>query len=102
MSVQVGKIRPFAEALVGAASQNLRLKSVSSVGGSTLTIEDSEDDTRLATAFGGGVDYRIARILALRVEADYLGTRLFKGLQLATTTPVQHNVRFSTGIVFRF
>ena len=94
VSVQVGKIRPFAEVLVGLASQKLDL------GGS---LPDSEHDHNLATAYGGGLDYRVSRRLAWRVQADYVASRLFQGLQINTfSTPVQHNFRFSTGIVFRF
>jgi hypothetical protein len=94
VSVQVGKIRPFAEVLVGLASQNLNL------GG---PLPDSEHDRNLATAYGGGLDYSVSRRLAWRVQADYVASRLFQGLQIETfSTPVQHDLRFSTGIVFRF
>ena len=94
------KIRPFAEVLVGAASQNLDLDFVTA----GLGIKDSEHDTHLATAFGGGFDYRVIGPLAWRVEADYVASRLFKGLQPmgGYATPVQHNIRLSTGIVIRF
>ena len=94
VSVKVGKIRPFAELLVGLASQRLNL------GG---PLPDSEHDSNLATAYGGGLDYSVSRRLGWRVQADYVAGRLFQGLQIGTfSTPVQHNVRFSTGIVFRF
>jgi len=49
LSVEVRKIRPFAEVLVGAASQSLDLDFVTADVG----IKDSEHDTHLATAFGG-------------------------------------------------
>ena len=98
LSVEVRKIRPFAEVLVGAASQSLDLDFVTA----GLGIKDSEHDTHLATAFGGSFDYRVIRPLAWRVEADYVGSRLFTGIQFGSPTPVQHNVRLSTGIVIRF
>jgi hypothetical protein len=98
LSVEVRKIRPFAEVLVGTASQSLDLDFVNA----GLTIRDSEHDTHLATAFGGGFDYRVIGPLEWRVEADYVASRLFKGVQPGFSTPVQHNVRLSTGIVIRF
>ncbi len=91
-SLQVGRMRPFAEALVGLASQGL----------SSLGTTASQHDSNLATAYGGGLDYRFLPRLAWRLEADYIGSRLFKNLQpFGSSTPVQRNFRFSTGIVFR-
>jgi hypothetical protein len=78
LSVSLGKIRPFAEVMVGAGR-------ISTSG--TL-------DTSFATAIGGGIDYKIIRPLAWRFEGDYLQTRFF-----GTT---QNNIRLSTGIVLRF
>jgi len=80
VSVSVGKFRPFAEALFGAAHVN-----VNNGGGS---------DTSFATAVGGGIDYKIIRPVAWRFQGDYVQTRFF-----GTT---QNNVRLSTGIVLRF
>jgi hypothetical protein len=78
-SVSVGKFRPFAEALFGVGHVN-----ASSVG----------SDTSFASAFGGGLDYRVLRIFALRLQGDYVRTSF-----LHTD---QNNLRLSTGIVFRF
>jgi opacity protein-like surface antigen len=80
VSVSVGKIRPFAEALFGAAHV-----SVSHSGPS---------DTAFAMALGGGIDYRIIRPIAWRLQGDYVQTRFFGA--------TQNNVRLSTGIVLRF
>jgi Outer membrane protein beta-barrel domain len=80
VSVSIGKLRPFAEALFGGAHI-----SSNNGGGS---------DTSFATALGGGLDYRIIRPVAWRFQGDYVQTRLF-----GTT---QNNVRLSTGIVLRF
>jgi len=80
VSVSVGKLRPFAEALFGGAHVSL-----DNGGGS---------DTSFATAIGGGVDYKIIRPVAWRLQGDYVQTRFF-----GTT---QNNVRISTGIVLRF
>ena len=80
VSVSVGKIRPFAEALFGGAHVNV------SNGGAT--------DTSFATALGGGIDYKIIRPVAWRLQGDYVQTRFFGA--------TQNNIRLSTGIVLRF
>jgi opacity protein-like surface antigen len=80
VSVSVGKFRPFAEALFGGAHV-----SINNGGGS---------DTSFATAVGGGIDYKIIRPVAWRLQGDYVQTRFF-----GTT---QNNIRLSTGIVLRF
>jgi hypothetical protein len=87
VSVQIGKIRPFAEVFAGVASQHV-----------SVTF-DSQHDRNLATAVGGGLDYRFLRVFAWRVQADYVGTRLFKDTPFPVqySIPVQRNVRLSTG-----
>jgi hypothetical protein len=90
ISTNLGRLRPFAEVFVGAATQSLKLDF------------DSVQDTRLATAFGGGVDYYFARRLGWRLEADYVRVKQFKEDQPFRSFPVQQNFRFSTGIIFRF
>ena len=79
VSFSAGKFRPFAEALFGAGHVD--------VNGVTT-------DTSFATALGGGIDYKIIKPIAWRVQGDYVQTRFFD------TT--QNNVRISTGIVLRF
>jgi opacity protein-like surface antigen len=79
VSLSVGKLRPFAEALFG-------------VGHVSTNVAGS--NTSFATGLGGGVDYRIFHPIALRIEGDYLQTRF------SSTT--QNNLRLSTGIAFRF
>ena len=78
-SASVGKFRPFAEFEFGVGHVN------ANAAGS---------DTSFATAFGGGLDYRLVRLIAWRFEADYLQTRFFGS--------TQSNARVSTGIVLRF
>jgi hypothetical protein len=80
VSIKLGKIRPFAEAMIGAGHV-----SVGNGGGS---------DTSFASALGGGLDYKLIPLLAWRFEGDYVETRFFGN--------TQNNVRFSTGIVLRF
>ena len=72
-------VRPFAEAMFGAAHINTN---------------GFGSDTSFATAIGGGLDYKIFHLLAWRFEGDFIRTSLFN------TT--QHNARFTTGVVLRF
>lgn len=79
VSVSVGKIRPFAEVLVGAGH---------------VSTDDFGSDTAFSTAVGGGIDYKLIPAVAWRVEADFLNTRFFGDSQ--------NNFRLSTGIVLHF
>jgi|SRR5579871_920539 len=79
VSVTVGKVRPFAEALFGASHVNTN---------------GFGSDTSFATGVGGGIDYYALHILGVRVQADYLHSNLFNN--------AQQNVRISTGVVLRF
>jgi opacity protein-like surface antigen len=79
VSVPIGKIRLFAEGLFGAGRA-----STSSFG----------SDTSFATAIGGGLDYKIIKPVAWRLQGDYVQTRFFGA--------TQNDVRISTGIVLRF
>ncbi len=78
-SVSVGKFRPFAEVLIGAGHVHLN-------GGSS--------DTSFATAVGGGLDYKFIKVLAWRIQGDYIHTNLFN--------ISQNNVRISTGLSVHF
>lgn len=86
-SFSVGRFRPFAHVLLGGA--NLK-ESVSAPAGFSF----SSPGTTFATAFGGGLDYKLIKGIAWRVQADDLRT----GFSNAS----QHNLRFTTGIVLRF
>jgi opacity protein-like surface antigen len=90
VSVPVGKFRPFAEALFGAAHVKTTLTSSQVIVNNFM----QPSDTSFATALGGGLDYKIIRLIALRVQGDYIQTWFF-----GTT---QNNVRLSAGIVLRF
>ena len=78
----IGRFRPFAQALFGAvhAWEN----------GSAA----SKSDTSFAQALGGGVDFRVMRLLSWRIQADELKTSL--------ATFEQHRVRLSSGLALRF
>lgn len=79
VSVSVAKFRPFAEVVIGGGHVNLHLLS---------------SGTSLATAGGGGFDYKVMRLLGWRLQADYVYTHFFNAKQ--------NNTRVSTGIVVRF
>ena len=79
VSISVGKFRPFAEAEVGVGHV-----STNGLG----------SDTSFATAIGGGLDYKIVRPIAARIQGDYVGTHFFGTMQ--------NDFRLSTGLVFRF
>jgi hypothetical protein len=79
VSISLGKFRPFAEGEVGVGR---------------VTTNGFGSDTSFASAIGGGLDYRIVRPIAWRLQGDYVYTRFF------STT--QSDFRLSTGIVFRF
>ena len=83
LSVSVGKVRPFAHALVGVAHVNQSSHSLF-----------SNSATSFADAVGGGIDYRLIPLVAWRFQLDFLQSRFF--------SKTQDNFRFSTGIVLRF
>src|SRR5208283_1950076 len=61
-SVPLGKFRPFGEFEIGVGHVNTN---------------GFGSDTSYATAVGGGVDYRIFRPIAWRVQGDYVRTKFF-------------------------
>ena len=81
-SHSIGKYTPFAQALFGFSYQ------ANSGGG------NSASDIAFSRGFGGGLDYKLLKSVASRVQADWIHTRLF-GVG-------QNDFRLSTGIVFRF
>jgi hypothetical protein len=81
-SVSIGKYTPFAEFLVGVAHQT------DSGGGI------SNSDTTFSRAIGGGLDYKLIKGIAWRVQGDSIHTTFFG--------QSQDDLRVSTGIVFRF
>lgn len=82
LSFSVGHWTPFLEGMVGLAHIHN--------GGSFPT----SANTSFASAVGGGLDYRLIKLLAVRLEVDYVQTRFFN------TT--QDNLRLSPGLVLRF
>lgn len=81
-SITAGKYTPFAELLVGVAHQT-------DTGGNV-----SISDTSFSNLLGGGLDYKLLKGIGWRVELDSVYNRMF--------SRGHHDLRFSTGIVFRF
>jgi hypothetical protein len=79
LGIPIGKFRPFAEFEVGVGH---------------VATNGFGSDTSVATAIGGGLDYKIIRPLAWRFQGDYIHTSFFNN--------GQNNLRLSTGIVLRF
>lgn len=82
ISATFGRARPFAEGLFG----------VGLLSGTTDSYPMSQDS--FAFALGGGVDYRLIKPLAVRVQGDYVRTNFFN--------TSQNDFRLSTGLVLRF
>lgn len=79
VGVSVGKFRPFGEFELGVGHMNTNAFG---------------SDSSFATAVGGGLDYKIVRLVAVRIEADDVTTRFFGA--------TQNNFRLSTGIAVHF
>jgi hypothetical protein len=81
-STRLGRYTVFAEFLLGIAHQT------NSGGGLSVA------DTSFATGVGGGVDYKLLKGVAARIQADSIHESVFgKGA---------NNFRLSTGFVFSF
>jgi hypothetical protein len=88
------RVEPFFHVLFGVGRPSA---SASAKEGNTTTEVDFTE-TGLAMAFGGGVDIPISNRVAWRaIEADYFPYRTSSG-----DTFTFHNIRWRSGIVFRF
>lgn len=82
VSFSVGKIRPFAHVLIGAAKLHVSADGF------------SNSETDFADAIGGGIDYKLIPRVSWRVQADALQTHFFGERQ--------NDARLSTGLVVKF
>lgn len=96
---QSGRWKPFAHALVGAATERTKFRNIlcASPGGSTTCpvgfANTTFSNTGFAGAFGGGLDIRINNTFQIRaIQIDYNPVRI-GGF-------TNHNARFGAGIVF--
>jgi opacity protein-like surface antigen len=88
ISYRKPKLTPYGHALFGASRVSIDLGLLGPLGASAT-------DTAFAMALGGGADWHVGEKWSVRVaQLDYLMTRF------ASTS--QNNLRFSTGLVFRF
>ena len=62
---------PFGQVLFGAARASVDIEATATVGGQTLTFDESESETEAAMTLGGGVNVS-AGSLAVRVQAEWL------------------------------
>ncbi|MFZ0321643.1 MAG: outer membrane beta-barrel protein [Candidatus Sulfotelmatobacter sp.] len=81
-SAPIGRFRPFAHVLFGGAH--------SSGSGDGFTSSNSS----YAVALGGGLDYKLIKGIAWRAQFDDMVTKAISNSQ--------NNLRFTTGVVFRF
>lgn len=86
ISIRAGNIRPFAHILIGISRTSIQASSL------------SLSDTSFATATGGGVDFRITKLLNWRVQGDWLRTHFYNQIYNQT----RNNIRISTGLDIHF
>jgi len=106
------RMTPFVHALFGFDRAHLDQSTITGLPVGSPDFSNAVSDTGFAMALGGGLDYRLSHHIALRLgQVDYLytghhlnslyggafGPGMFSGL--ATH---ENNLRFSTGIVFKF
>jgi opacity protein-like surface antigen len=103
------RFEPFIRALAGATRQKNRSRFF---GGNSLIDELQDNFTALSTSFGGGVDYRINRRLAIRLgQIEYNPTfpnrrNLYLGSSFSEDETIfrssrRDSFKFSVGVVFR-
>ena len=64
---------------------------------SVLDVDISETDSRFGVLAGGGVDFRVTKTLAARVQADYLWNDVSDSVASSSS-----GFRVSAGVVYRF
>lgn len=93
VSLRKARFTPYFQALFGGARVSTNLVDFLN-GGNTVTANN------FAMAFGGGLDVRVNDHIAVKpFEVEYLMTQF---PNLWTPNDVQHNLRYSAGLVFRF
>ncbi|SRR6266700_2957093 len=87
-SFRFHSLTPFVHGLFGGAHESGDLVPTTPFG--------STSNSGFAYALGGGLDINFTRRFAYRGQADYMRFSLIR------FQPTENNVRFSTGVVFRF
>lgn len=90
LSFRWQKFTPFVRGMIGVANEHGHLVPTPPVGDFTNT------QVGLGEALGGGLDVTLTQRMALRFQADYMHIGFLIG------RPAENNVRFATGMVFRF
>jgi hypothetical protein len=88
VSFRLPAVTPFVHGLFGVANEHGHLVPATP-GGSTTNVG-------LSIALGGGVDVAMSHRFAYRIQGDYMRFSLME------FAPAENNLRFSTGLVFRF
>jgi len=117
---KAGVVSPFFEYLVGGfhnsrsftVPDTLLPHPVNPIAGvtetpGTTTTKFATTQNAVAMAVGGGVDIRLSRRIGFRpIELDYVPTHFsavnIQGLGFINPTKWQNNLRYSTGLIFRF
>jgi hypothetical protein len=89
------RVVPFAHALFGAAYSNATFATTGAV-----SFSDSSGQAGFASAFGGGLDFRITRSVELRTTLDYAPTFLTEAAPGESGS--QRHIRISVGGLFHF
>jgi hypothetical protein len=110
VSAHAGKATPFVHALFGV--NRLSSSSTTTLTGLSITSLPAVTDSAFAMALGGGLDYNLNSHFGLRLgQLDYLYTghdmnavanNIFGAGTFTGLATHQNNVRFATGITFRF
>ena len=91
-----GKIRPFAHALFGISAGSLNAE------GPGVPKVEVWSDNAFAMALGGGLDYKVNRLLSIRLgQFDYLRTQ-FDLTLFEPGNDAQNHFRYQTGVVLNF
>jgi opacity protein-like surface antigen len=90
-----GVAEPFGHILFGGAHSNFYGDLFHAAG----VTNRRPDNTAFAMAVGGGLDFRVHKLLSVRpIEVDYLMTRFGN----ASVINNQNNFRYQAGVVFNF
>jgi len=95
-SITLGRVTPFARFLFGDSHVDFH-SGPALPGFQYFTSNDS-----FTYGAGGGLDFRLARRIALRAQADWLRTRFQTEDDQLSYRLIPNVARVSTGIVFRF
>lgn len=93
-NASTSRVKPFGYALVGAGFGKVKISDVTCPATADCTDFESDSETGLAGAFGGGIDIKINDRVDFRaIKVDYNPIKFESG--------TQHNVRIGIGVVFK-